>query len=43
MPLHVECDASGIAIGVVLNKDGKPIAYFSENINDANKRYSTYD
>jgi hypothetical protein len=32
-----------MAIGVVLIQDEKPIAYFCEKLNDAKKKYSTYD
>ena len=39
----MDCDASGSAIWAVLNQEGKPIAYFSENLNDAKKKYSVYD
>ena len=39
----MDCDASGNAIGVVLSKKVKPIAYFSKKMNDAKKKYYVYD
>lgn len=38
----IECDVGGVAIGVVLSHEGRPVAFFSEKLNDTKKFYA-YD
>jgi hypothetical protein len=40
---QVRCDTSGLVIGAVLSQYNRPISYFSEKMNDAKMKYSTYD
>jgi hypothetical protein len=39
---QARCDVNGVVIGAFLSQDNRPIAYFSENLNDAKRIYSTY-
>ena len=40
---QVDCDASGIAIGSILDQEGIPIVYFSKKLNDKKRKYDSYD
>ncbi|GKA52977.1 RNA-directed DNA polymerase [Tanacetum coccineum] len=41
--IKVECNESGVGIGGGLSKNQQLIAFFSEKLNDARRKYSTYD
>lgn len=39
----VECDASNIVIGAILNHEGRLVVFFSERLNKAKSEFSSYD
>ena len=42
-PFVLRTDASGQAIGAVLEQDGRPIGFLSQKLTEAEMRYSTYE
>lgn len=43
MPFEIHCDSSKLGIGSVHSQQGRPIAFYSENLAGARGQYSIYD
>ena len=41
-PFQVRCDVSDVSIEVIISQEDKPIAYFSEKLNESKKTYFPY-
>lgn len=41
--IEVACNASYVSVGGVLSQEDHPITFFSENFNEAQQKYSTYN